>query len=71
MMSFILFITQERDMLSKMWLKAWSMNSVYQQLIPLEVVNSAHHPSLCLPETPKVSGHLEMSLILLKTLHNL
>lgn len=42
---------------------------MYQQSIPLELVNSAHHLSLCLPETPKVSGHLEMLLSLLKTLH--
>lgn len=67
-MYFILFIIQQRDTLSKMWLKAWSMNSVYQQLIPPELANSAHHPSLCLPETQKVNGHLDMSFILLNTL---
>lgn len=42
---------------------------MYQQLIPPELANSAHNPSLCLPETPKVCGHLEMAFILLKSLH--
>lgn len=36
------------------------MNSVCQQSITQERVNSVHHLSLCLPETLKVGGHLEM-----------
>lgn len=54
--------TQLRDLVLKMWLRAWSTNSVCQQSTTLERVNSVHHLSSCLQETLKVGDHCYHSL---------